>query len=177
MWNPICHFSNGTMGKPPLYIHFPCNIMVLTAPLPCWKNDASEDRRGTVWGESNRERRAEGSLEVREKAERTWEKSLETEAEGDAEREGEREVRKEAAGCAIGHNDSPSPLTSMCHLTVLQIRLHMLSGDVRTYILMVGLNLHWSSLVICLKEMRLWPEIAKENSGLRIILKIRQTPS
>lgn len=30
----------------------------------------------------------------------------------------------------------------MCHLTVLQIRLHMLPGDVRTYILTVGLNLH-----------------------------------
>lgn len=58
--------------------------------------------------------------------------------EGEAEREGWRE----AGGCATGHNGSTSLLTSMCHLTVLQIRLHMLPGDVRTYILTVGLNLH-----------------------------------
>lgn len=63
-------------------------------------------------------------------------------------RSGGREVRKGVAGCAIGHNDSPSLLTSMCHLTMLQIRLHMLSGDVRTYILMVCLNLQWSTLAI-----------------------------
>jgi len=41
-----------------------------------------------------------------------------------------------------------SLLTSMCHLTVLQIRLHMLPEDVRTYILMAGWNLHRCSGVI-----------------------------
>lgn len=61
---------------------------------------------------------------------------------------GREEVRREAAGCAIGHNHSPSLLTSMCHLTVLQMRLHMLCGDVRTHIWMLGLNLQPSTLVL-----------------------------
>lgn len=71
------------------------------------------------------------------------------ELERDHERQKRRERLREGGGsCATGHSGSPSPLTSMCHLTVLQIRLHMLPGDVRTYILTVGLNLHRCAVVI-----------------------------
>lgn len=38
-------------------------------------------------------------------------------------------------------------LTSMCHLTVLHIRRHVLPGAVRTYMLTAGVNLDFSSTV------------------------------
>lgn len=64
------------------------------------------------------------------------------------DRSGGRERRGGGGSCASGRNRSLAQLTSMCHLTVLQIRLHMLHGDVRTYILTVGLNLHRCTVVI-----------------------------
>lgn len=60
------------------------------------------------------------------------------------DRSGGRERRGGGGSCASGRNRSLAQLTSMCHLTVLQIRLHMLHGDVRT----VGLNLHRCTVVI-----------------------------
>lgn len=85
------------------------------------------------WGDRDGEKGREPS-EGKGGQEQAWERSWETEVEAETEREG--------GSCATGHNRSPSPLTSMCHLTVLQIRLHMLPGDVTTYILTAGLNLH-----------------------------------
>lgn len=64
------------------------------------------------------------------------------------DRSGGRERLGGGGSCASGRNRSLAQLTSMCHLTVLQIRLHMLHGDVRTYILTVGLNLHRCTVVI-----------------------------
>lgn len=86
---------------------------------------------GTVEGERKVKR-------WREDSERAWER--------DHRRQKRRERLREGGSCATGHHCSPSPLTSMCHLTVLQIRLHMLPGDVTTYILTVGLNLHRCTL-------------------------------
>lgn len=70
--------------------------------------------------------------------------------------------------CATGHNGSPSRLTSMCHLAVLQISLHMLPGVVRTYIVTAGWNLHrctcghFNYLFMYLGIFRVQPRLFKD---------------
>lgn len=124
-----------------LHSHFTLDIISTAHSGSCLLTEVRQTTEGGRWGWSDSG--GEGREKLKGKGGRGT--SL---REITRDRSGGRERQGGGGSCASGRNRSLAQLTSMCHLTVLQIRLHMLHGDVRTYISTVGLNLQRCTVVI-----------------------------